>query len=606
MNEQNFPCLMQTATGQRFRVHGRILTIGGSAECHIRLSDCRIPQIGHLLFTGGEYRLHRLAAVPLLVNGRTLDGEVKLRHGDVLTIDKRQMIYLEKEQDAEAAAPASPQTLQGHVRELSELIEGVVTLLRNRDSDVTNNLVTAVCRLLKCDAARLVVEDPASGTRTTAAAYPANLGPERFSNRAIDWATEKKHTVIMHDFDWRSGAGETSNSLVKNSIASVLCGALAQSGKILGYLYLDRLQAGTPFTEDDRIFCDTLLPLFSEILAADRERRRQADTIARFQSDRIADAEGMMYECEKMTTMIAAATRIARTDAPILISGETGTGKELITRFIHTHSQRAKGPFKAINSGAIPASLIESELFGHEKGAFTGASQRKIGLFEAARGGTLFLDEVGELPLALQVKLLRVLQESEIVRVGGTTPIAVDVRIIAATNRDLAVEVAQERFRSDLYFRLNVLSIEAPPLRDRGSDIVMLAEFFILRYCQRFGVPPKRLASDAAKRLLRYRWPGNIRELENVIQKAIIATEGSQIHSGAIRLGNDSEEEISQPTSTLLQARNQAERLAIIAALGATHGNVSAASSLLDIDRKWLMKKMEEFGVAADTYRKER
>jgi Nif-specific regulatory protein len=604
MSEQNFPCLVLTATGQRFRVQGRILTIGGAAECHIRLPDCRTPHIGHLLFTGGEYRLQRLAAVALLVNGKTLDGEIRLRHNDVLTIDKRQLVYLEREPDAAVPASVAPQATSGHVRELSELIDGVVTLLRNRESDVTVNLVTAVCRLLKCDAARLVVEDSATGTRTTAAAYPANLGPERFSNRAIDWATEKKHTVIMHDFDWQSGVRETDNSLVKNSIASVLCGALAQSGEILGYLYLDRLQAGTPFTEDDRIFCDTLLPLFSEILAADRERRRQAETIARFQTDRTADADGMIYECEKMTTMIAAATRIARTDAPILISGETGTGKELITRFIHTHSQRASGPFKAINSGAIPASLIESELFGHEKGAFTGASQRKIGLFEAAQGGTLFLDEVGELPLALQVKLLRVLQESEIVRVGGTTPIAVDVRIIAATNRDLAIEVAQERFRSDLYFRLNVLSIEAPPLRERGSDIVMLAEFFILRYCQRFGVPPKRLATDAANRLLRYRWPGNIRELENVIQKAIVATEGNQIHSSAIRLGSETDEEISQPATTLLQARNQAERQAIVAALSATHGNVSAASALLDIDRKWLMKKMEELGVAADRYRK--
>jgi DNA-binding NtrC family response regulator len=606
MNAEDFPCLILGAGGQRFPVCGRIVTIGGAAGCHVRLTDCRTPQIGHLLFSGGEYRLQRLAAVSLLVNGKPLDGEVALRHGDVLTVDKRKLTYLEREQDSPAFTAPSLQGSPGHAREFSDLIAGIVSLLRNRECDVSLNLVTAVCRLLKCDAARLVVENPGDGARSTVASYPAHCGPERFSNRVIDWARDKARTIIMHDFEWQTDAGETDNSLVKNSIASVLCGALAQDNEILGYLYLDRLRAGTPFTEDDRTVCDTLLPLFSEILAADRERRRQADTIARFQTDAVANAGGMIYECDKMTALLAAADKMARTDAPILISGETGTGKELITRFIHAHSQRAGGPFKAINSGAIPAGLIESELFGYEKGAFTGATQRKIGLFEAAQGGTLFLDEVGELPLPLQVKLLRALQESEIVRVGGANPIAVDVRIITATNRDLSDEVANQRFRSDLYFRLNVLAIEVPPLRERGSDIIILAEYFILRYCQRFGVPPKRLAPDAVGRLMRYRWPGNIRELENVIQKAIIAAEGPQIHTDAIRLGNEAAAITSLSTISLQEARAHAERQAIIAALTATHGNVSAASSLLEIDRKWLMKKMEELGVAADTYRKDR
>ena len=600
---ENYPCLKVKSTGEQIKFQGRIVTIGSSNSCRIRLNESNIPScIGHFLFKNGTYFFQQLAAgYRFTLNGKLVDGEFSLTHGDELKIGKELYIYLEREGEGQLKS-GKDLSISGQAADLAELIDCVVTLLRNRKSNVFNDLVASVSRLLKCDAARLVVENE-NGERSTIAHFPSGTGLERFSNRAIDWARDKAGTVIVHDTEW-SGSDESSeNSLIVNSVSSVLCGALHSRSEIIGYLYLDRLKTCAPFSESERIFCDALLPLFSEILVSYQEHQRQMETIARLQSVKLESQSGIIYDCEIMQKTIATAVKVARTDAPILIGGETGTGKELMARLIHTQSQRSGGPFKAINSGAIPENLIESELFGHEKGAFTGASQRKTGLFEAASGGTLFLDEIGELPLALQVKLLRVLQESEIIRIGGTESIHVDVRIIAATNRDLAKEVAEGRFRQDLYFRLNVLTITLPPLRDRGNDIIILTDYFIGKYCQQFGLEQKRISADARDCLLKYGWPGNIRELENVIQKAIITSESTLINGNDLAVSKS--EEVAQSNHlSLKEARNKAEKQAIIQALTITHGNVSSSSTLLEIDRKWLMKKMDELGIEADKYRK--
>jgi two-component system, NtrC family, response regulator AtoC len=252
--------------------------------------------------------------------------------------------------------------------------------------------------------------------------------------------------------------------------------------------------------------------------------------------------------------------------------------------------------------------LIESELFGYEKGAFTGASSRKTGLFEAADGGTVFLDELGEMPLQLQVKLLRALQESEIVRVGGTDPVKFDIRIIAATNKDLKVEVNEGRFRSDLFFRLNVLSILIPPLRERSDDILLLAEYFVRKYSARIGKDTKILSGEARENLAAHLWPGNIRELENVIQKAVVLSDSNKISKDDIELSpvtiTKSEEKSPERIPTIRAARELTERDVIQKALRATMGNVTHTSRILEIDRKWLLTKMSEYGIEADIYRK--
>jgi DNA-binding NtrC family response regulator len=346
-------------------------------------------------------------------------------------------------------------------------------------------------------------------------------------------------------------------------------------------------------------------PLFGDLLALYERANRQRETIAHLQADLDRQETPIMFECEAMRAAIECAAKFAATDSTVLITGETGTGKELFARFVHRNSNRRDRDFCAINCGALPENLIESELFGHEKGAFTGAHQRKAGLFERASGGTVFLDEIGEMPVNLQVKLLRVLQEAEMVPVGSTSTVKVDVRVIVATNRDLAAEVRRGAFREDLFYRINVLEIRVPPLRDRNRDALLLADFFIKKYSGRFGMPEKGIVLAAQARLLRYAWPGNIRQLENAVQKALLVAKGNLLAENDFDLpdtaaapasaGKGSDDGAAVPT--LKDARAAAERQCIEAALRRSKGNVSVAARLLDTDRKWLTKLMKLHGL---------
>ncbi len=405
--------------------------------------------------------------------------------------------------------------------------------------------------------------------------------------------------------EWLDSEGE-NKSLEKNAVSSVLCAPLRYGSSGVGYLYLDRIGNSPVFTEDERGMCDRLVPLCNELLANAEERLRQTEIIATLQHAQDRNDGGIVYRSEKIQEVLNLADRIAPSDAPVLILGETGTGKELMASHIHSKSLRNAKPFKAINCGAIPENLIESELFGHEKGAFTGAHARKTGLFEAADGGTVFLDEMGEMPVNLQTRLLRVLQESEIVRVGGTDVIRINVRIIAATNRDLQKDIITGRFRQDLFFRLNVLAITIPPLRDRSDDIVLLATYFITRFCNRMGTGQKVLSNEARQKLITHSWPGNVRELENVIQKAVVLSGSTKIGVDTIDITVPDTNDANNHTvniPTLHDARETAEKDVITKALKASLGNISQTSRILDIDRKWLITKMSEYGIDADRYR---
>lgn len=241
------------------------------------------------------------------------------------------------------------------------------------------------------------------------------------------------------------------------------------------------------------------------------------------------NCSGIIGESSTLAEVFRVLAKVAPTDSTVLVTGESGTGKELLVRALHTRSRRNDKPFVPINCGAIPRELLESELFGHEKGAFTHAIRTKPGRFELADGGTVFLDEIGEMDISLQVKILRVLQEKEIERVGGNGPRSVDVRVIAATNRDLEQEVARGRFREDLYYRLNVIPLQLPPLRERGRDILLLARYFLQRFCERRCRPFLTLAPDTARVLLGYSWPGNVRELENFMERLSILVDGDVV-----------------------------------------------------------------------------
>ena len=250
------------------------------------------------------------------------------------------------------------------------------------------------------------------------------------------------------------------------------------------------------------------------------------------------DSHRIVYEDPAMKDLLVMAERIAKSDASILIAGESGTGKEMLARFVHAKSKRAKQPFVSVNCAAIPENLLESELFGHEKGAFTGAVARRIGKFESADGGTLLLDELGEMDLKLQAKLLRVLQEREIDRVGGTRPVKINIRLLATTNRSLRDEVAAGRFREDLFFRINVVALKVPPLRERPKDVMALATHFADKYSDANALPRRRLSETAVDELLRHTWQGNVRELENNMHRAVLLCAGDQIEPEDMMLGD--------------------------------------------------------------------
>ncbi|MBX6423063.1 sigma-54-dependent Fis family transcriptional regulator [Thermosulfurimonas sp. F29] len=297
--------------------------------------------------------------------------------------------------------------------------------------------------------------------------------------------------------------------------------------------------------------------------------------------------------------------KVAPTESTVLILGESGTGKELVARAIHARSRRRHGPFVPVNCGAIPEELLESELFGYERGAFTGATRSKPGRFELAHGGTIFLDEIAEMSPKLQVKLLRILQERRVERLGGERAFPVDIRIIAATNRDLEREVAEGRFREDLYFRLNVIPIKLPPLRERKEDIPLLAKHFLARFCEREDLPLKKLSDGALRRLMEYHWPGNVRELENLMERLVILTEGEIIEEKDLpeHIRSASPVPICPPGKfpvdgfSLPRALREFERELILQALEISGGVKSRAARLLGIKRTTLIEKMKRLGL---------
>ena len=303
-----------------------------------------------------------------------------------------------------------------------------------------------------------------------------------------------------------------------------------------------------------------------------------------------------------MQRIFALLERVAASDAPVLISGETGTGKELAARAIHARSRRAGGPFVAINCAAVSESLLESELFGHVRGAFTDAQAARSGLFVEASRGTLLLDEVGEMPMVLQVKLLRALQEHRVRPIGSDREVAFDARIISATHRNLEARVADGLFREDLFYRLKVLTLSLPPLRERGNDVLALAQLHLQRIASRDGRAARGIAPDAAQRLLDYTWPGNVRELINALERAVALAEHDVVTAAdlpeKVQTFKASDVVVSARDATELVALDEVERRYILHVLDAVCGNRSRAAEVLRIDRKTLYTKLKSYGVS--------
>ncbi|MDX9858319.1 MAG: sigma-54 dependent transcriptional regulator [candidate division Zixibacteria bacterium] len=339
--------------------------------------------------------------------------------------------------------------------------------------------------------------------------------------------------------------------------------------------------------------------------ALENRRLRAENVLLREEAMAHQGFGNIIGQSRKMVELSQLVRKVATSDASVLLQGESGTGKELIARAIHTLSNRKDKSYITINSAAIPRELLENELFGSEKGAFTGAHARKMGKFEIANGGTIFLDEIGDMDISLQAKLLRVLQEKQFERLGGNKTVDVDVRVIAATNMDLQELIRQSKFREDLYYRLSVFPLVIPPLRERIDDIALLADYFIDKYCREMKKGQKSLTREASALLEKYHWPGNVRELENTIERAVILAEGKKISPDqlAIRLRRTSEIQLRDGAGLKeigAHAQMEAERGTILRVLREVRGNKRKAASILKIDYTTLFDKMKKYDIDKD------
>jgi transcriptional regulator with GAF, ATPase, and Fis domain len=393
-------------------------------------------------------------------------------------------------------------------------------------------------------------------------------------------------------------------SVQQLSLRSVLCAPLVASDEAFALIYLENRLVTNCFTEQQRELLDEVCGLAAPRLQAavvmsQAQRRAEALEHAHSHSD------GILTSDPEMGRVLQTVHQIATTDLPVLIEGETGTGKELIARAVYRHSTRVKGPFIALNCAAIPATLIGSELFGFVQGAFTGANRDRIGFIGAAHRGTLFLDEIGDLPLDLQPHLLRVLQSGEFTRLGNSRTEQVDIRFIAATNRDLESEVKAGRFRADLFFRLSAITLRLPPLRDRPHDIRLLAEHFIRTAAARYGRPTPRLAEDCLAALTTYSFPGNVRELESEMARlaALVSAGvpcGADLLNERIRTRGNSQSAISsQATAVAPMSLHEMEKQLIFSVLQHTAGNRTRAAEILGISREGLRTKLQRLQIPA-------
>ncbi|MFL6194426.1 MAG: sigma 54-interacting transcriptional regulator [Thermoanaerobaculia bacterium] len=417
--------------------------------------------------------------------------------------------------------------------------------------------------------------------------------------------------LICEDLDRESRFPEDSR-LLAAGVRSYVRVPLKVRDHLVGSLAFSRGSAG-PFLPHEIDLFEALARPIAAAVANALAFEKIARLTARLQAENLAlrqeiDERSMFEEIvgvsKALRDTLARVDRVAATDATVLITGETGTGKELVARAIHRHSRRAQGALVSVNCAALPSSLIASELFGHEKGAFTGALSRRVGRFELASGGSIFLDEVGELPPEVQASLLRVLQEGTFERVGGSQPIRTDARVIAATNKDLGAAAADGSFRSDLFYRLNVFPIELPPLRKRQEDIPILVEYFAARYAARLGKRFQSIEKSSMDRILAYPWPGNVRELQNVIERAAILSDGDVLRVDEPLTATTGAPPPSGPSLPLPDGLREAERVRIEEALAQSRGRVSGkdgAAVRLGIPSTTLESRIRSLGI--DKYR---
>ena len=535
----------------------------------------------------------------------------KLQHGDRVRIGDSQFIFLTHEADMNSSSEVrfeegqviTGSTLQFRfndalyvmARDLSALMKISTTINAIRGLEkLQKTLLDLLFEVVPAERGVVLLTDHGAEGEEPVFGSVFGLDRERgqdasikVSSKVTRWVLEHRESILITNQAEADNFG-SSDSLVADQPASVMCVPLIMLDRSLGVIYLDTTELDTPFDQDHL----QLVSAISAITAVAIENARHFEWLVSENQRLIADfniEHNLVGESPPIREVLQFISKVAPTDSTVLLSGESGTGKELAARAIHLNSKRADKTFMAVNCAALAESLLESELFGHEKGSFTGALTQKKGRLEIADGGTVFLDEIGELSPALQVKLLRVLQEREFERVGGTRPVKVDIRLITATNKNLEESIANGSFRQDLYYRLNVVNLEMPPLRERPEDIPLLANYFAAKYAERCNRRIIGIAADAQARLASYYWPGNVRELENAIERAVVLGATDRILLEDLPESIlESEPPATAPGTKYHEAVAETKRQIILSAMQQAKGSYTEAAKLLGVHPNYL------------------
>ncbi|HSZ83540.1 MAG TPA: sigma 54-interacting transcriptional regulator [Polyangia bacterium] len=575
-----------------YHIYKKITSLGRGEEADITLPDPGLAEShAHIHFDGRDFNIATTDRdAELYVNGRKRNKH-RLAHEDRVRLGVAELafsLYDEPVTDETAAQTMAELNSYKKIFEFSQKLMGSYEL-----PTLLDQLLDVTIQVSNADKGFLVLME--SGEPVVKVAR--NLRREtitdavsQLSDSILARVVKTRKPVIISDA-LSDEEFKNSLSVVNLKLTSVMCVPLLERGNILGVIYVGNDNVAQLFEESHMevltIFASQASLLIRNALLVNElqlDKRSLEQQIERIRFGEILGSSPRMQEVFRKVQ------KVATTDISVLVTGETGTGKELIARELHNRSQRAKGPFVTINCGAIPENLLESELFGHVRGAFTGAVSTKQGRFQAADRGTLFLDEIGEMPLQLQVKILRALQERVVVKVGDSNAEPIDIRVIAATNRDLEAEIKAGRFREDLYYRLNVVHLHLPALRDRGDDIVVLARYMVSRYAPEYGGKVKGLTPNAIAAIKRHRWPGNIRELENRVKKAVVLSDKVLLGPEDLDLSPD-----ELPTILpLADAKERFQREYINEILALNDGNRTKTARDLGVDPRTVFRHLEK------------
>lgn len=575
-----------------FPIYKKITTIGRGSANDVSIDDKSLNENhAQIVFDGRDFQLSDVDKSPILVNSKK-KRRAKIYHNDRIQLGDIELTFSVYDEIVDTAADEGDDRsaeLAGMVK-LSEFNQRLLEI--RSVPDQIDALLDAVIEVTHASKGFVILLQ--DGDAKIAAARNLEKrdipdGVRHLSDSIIQQCVETKKPLIvsdaLHDTKFKS-----SESVMNLKLCSVMCAPLMTQGQLLGLIYVGNDNVVSLFEQSSldvlTIFAGQASLILQNAILLDQLTLEKSQLSEELDTKRFGEIIG---SCPPLLDVFDKVDKVSGTDISVLITGETGTGKELIARAIHRRSLRVDGPFVVVNCGAIPENLMESELFGHVRGAFTGAVATRNGKFQQADKGTLFLDEIGEMPISLQVKLLRALQEKIVMKVGDSKTEAVDIRVVAATNRDLEEEIKKGNFREDLFYRLNVVNLHLPALRERGDDVIVIAKYFLKRYSGEYGARVKGFTPGALAAMRKYSWPGNIRQLENRIKKAVVLADKTLVGPEDMDLFPEALAAIVP----LSQAREEFTRRYILEVLEQNNGNRTKTARDLGVDPRTIFRYLE-------------